>query len=302
MIIVAFLKITVLKESLTGFMWVGLAINTIAMGMVSATSFLGGTEITEGAAGGRDPRIGIAFLLLSCTVQGSQYVFEEVMMKDYQAHPLLVVGMEGFWGSLLMPLIVFPIVYYLPGSDTGDRLENVYDSWIMIQNSSAVMWVLVAFIFTVFFYNVFAVYVTHLLSAVWHAILDNFRPVSVWGTDLLLYYVFSHGVFGETWTRWSWLQLAGMFVLFFGTAVFNGTIRLPGLIYPSETEAASGPGAGFQSAALSHSPLMSPRRPHDARPSGSVQLKESGRNPARSGRTRSSSVGHNNKTSYELDT
>lgn len=30
-------------------------------------------------------------------------------------------------------------------------------------------------------YNIFAVYVTHFLSSVWHAILDNFRPISVWG-------------------------------------------------------------------------------------------------------------------------
>lgn len=85
--------------------------------------------------------------------------------------------MEGFWGSIVMPAIVFPILYHMPGSDTGGCLENVYEAWVMVQDSSTIAWILVAFIFTIFFYNVFAVYVTHLLSAVWHAILGCYRVV-----------------------------------------------------------------------------------------------------------------------------
>lgn len=34
-----------------------------------------------------------------------------------------------------------------------------------------------------------AVYVTKYLSAIWHAILDNFRPITIWGLDLLIFYV-----------------------------------------------------------------------------------------------------------------
>lgn len=49
-------------------------------------------------------------------------------------------------------------------------------------------------------------------SAIWHAILDNFRPVSVWGTDLIIFYVITDGSFGEAWTRYSYLQFAGMLV------------------------------------------------------------------------------------------
>ena len=92
----------------------------------------------------------------------------------------------------------------------------------------------------VFFYNVFCVYVTFLLDSIWHAILDNFRPVGrlselhllnsllvqvcVWAVDLLLYYVITNGAFGETWGVWSWLELAGMILLFYGTAVYNGKV------------------------------------------------------------------------------
>jgi hypothetical protein len=73
-------------------------------------------------------------------------------------------------------------------------------------------------------YNIFAVFVTHFLSSIAHAILDGFRPVTVWGTDLAIYYLITHGQYGEAWTRFSWLQFGGMCLLFFGTAVYNGSI------------------------------------------------------------------------------
>ena len=73
---------------------------------------------------------------------------------------------------------------------------------------------------SIFFYNALAVLVTFMLNSVWHAILDNFRPITVWGTDLFIFYVITTA-FGEEWTKWSYVQLAGLFVLLYGTAVYN---------------------------------------------------------------------------------
>ena len=63
----------------------------------------------------------------------------------------------------------------------------------------------------------------------WRSIFMNFRPVAVWATDLALFYGVTAGRFGEAWAAWSWLQLAGMAVLLLGTAVYNGSLRVPGL-------------------------------------------------------------------------
>ena len=225
MIFTAILKVTVLKHRLKSWMWTGVALNTLAMCMVAAPSFLS-PDASQNAQG-RDPRIGILFLLASCFIQGSQYVFEERMMSVDGAPPLIVVGMEGFWGTILMILIIHPWAYIL-------GIENIYDSWVMLTNSAAIRWMLAAFWVTVMLYNVFAVFVTFLLSSLWHAILDNFRPVTVWAVDLLLWYaVFNQrGDIGEPWTKWSYLQLAGMLMLFFGTAVYNKSVRVCCLSYP----------------------------------------------------------------------
>lgn len=59
-----------------------------------------------------------------------------------------------------------------------------------------------------------------MLSSVWHAILDNFRPITVWVTDLVIFY-YINPFFGEKWTQFSYLQIGGMAVLLYGTAIYN---------------------------------------------------------------------------------
>lgn len=82
--------------------------------------------------------------------------------------------MENFWDSIEMmrnstPLCVrpqrLPRLLQCPCS-TGALLAQG---------------MLFAFCVIVFFYNVFCIYVTFLLDSIWHAILDNFRPVRILG-------------------------------------------------------------------------------------------------------------------------
>lgn len=90
----------------------------------------------------------------------------------------------------------------------------------------------VLYFFAILFYNVLACLVTYMLDSVWHAILDNFRPATVWGTDMFIFYCVT-SAFGEPWNQpWSLLQLAGMAVLLYGTAIYNapnpGSVKLTG--------------------------------------------------------------------------
>lgn len=84
-IVTAILKTTVLGHKLTKYMWMGIFINTVAMVMVALTSYIDPVAASGDATNdakmveteSRDPAVGIMFILLSCIVQGSQYVFEE---------------------------------------------------------------------------------------------------------------------------------------------------------------------------------------------------------------------------------
>lgn len=46
------------------------------------------------------------------------------------------------------------------------------------------------FCLLVFILNSFSVLVTYMMSSVWHAILDNFRPITIWIVELLMFYFF----------------------------------------------------------------------------------------------------------------
>jgi len=110
-------------------------------------------------------------------------------------------------------------------------MENPFDTLAMMQNSKPLQQMFFLYFLSIFFYNMLAVLVTFMLNSVWHAILDNFRPITVWGTDLFIFYYVS-SAFGEEWTVWSWMQLGGMCVLLYGTAIYNapnaGSIKMNG--------------------------------------------------------------------------
>lgn len=227
-VIVALLKVFVLKHKLTPYHWTGVMLNAIAIACVSASAFVDPNA-------GSNVALGIFTILLGCSLNAFQFVLEEKVMGDDDTPPLVVVGMEGLWGSLLMLFILFPAAYLAPGNDVGGSYENFWDSIVMIKNSSSLFGMTLVYLFSITGYNVSAIFVTFLLESVWRSILENFRPIAVWGTDLLLFYVFTHQTFGEAWTKWSWLELGGMGILFIGTATYNATIKWPMFKY-SETE------------------------------------------------------------------
>jgi len=265
-IITALLKRGVLGHRLKRHMWLGVGIITVAMMLVASTSFFGGPEEGSGE-GSKDPRVGILLVLVGCLAQGVQYVFEEKVMAVDNAPPLVVIGCEGLWGTLLTLLLVYPLAYALPGED-GGRFEDPWDALAMVRHSASLQRLVPLFVLFVTGYNCMAVYVTSFLSAIWHAIMDNFRPVTIWGCDLLIFYVLlPHQGFGEAWVPASWLQLGGLLVLFLGTAVYNGSVCVfsdvgPG---PEEQPLREGPGtqggwiktpADMASPSLMKSPLM----------------------------------------------
>lgn len=198
-IITALLKSFALNHRLRIHMWLGVGVITVAMILVASTTFFSNTDAS---ATSKDPRIGVLLVVVGCIAQGVQCrlhsfifvavcsvltlrvlhpsdVFEEKVMNVNNAPPLVVIGCEGLWGTFLTLTVVYPLSYYLPGND-GGRFENPFDAIVMVQNSRTLQLLVCVFVLFVTIYNCAAVYVTKYLSAIWHAILDNFRPITIW--------------------------------------------------------------------------------------------------------------------------
>ncbi|KAI2502080.1 hypothetical protein MHU86_12399 [Fragilaria crotonensis] len=232
-IFVALMKHHVIKDRLYTFQWLGVGWNVVSVFMVGMTAVLASSQkaaiVDDGD--GSLALLGIMLVLCGAFVQALQFVFEEkVMTMDIPSPPLLLIGMEGLWGTVLCLTIVYPMAYFIPGSDHGSY-EHFGNTWHMIVHTPAIQYMFMVYFVAIFGYNIFAVLVTFLLNSIWHAILDNFRPITVWLTDMVIFYVIDRS-FGEPWTKWSYLQLAGMIVLLYGTAVYNaphaGSILLKG--------------------------------------------------------------------------
>mmetsp|Transcript_24958 Transcript_24958/g.43885 ORF Transcript_24958/g.43885 Transcript_24958/m.43885 type:complete len:275 (+) Transcript_24958:19-843(+) len=238
-------------------MWADVTIIGIAVVLVGLSSGVGADSSEDSSsAGGSDAvfeaMFGVAMTLAGTLVQSIQYAYEEkVMSGDISAPPWLLIGMEGVTGTLLSTFVLYPICYFIPGSDHGS-FEDPFNTIAKLSNSPTAFWLAVTFCVLVFILNSFSVLVTYMMSSVWHAILDNFRPITIWIVELLLFYTFSDGKYGESWTSGSWLQLGGMIVMLYGTAVYNGTVKLPG-IEAHDLIAKSSPMA---STALSRSPVI----------------------------------------------
>jgi drug/metabolite transporter (DMT)-like permease len=224
-IFVALMKQNFLGHKLYNFQWIGVCWNVVSVILVGLTAVLGEEkkmeeeEVIVRSSG--SAIWGVVFIMAGAFVQACQYVYEEKMMNlDIPAPPLLLIGMEGLWGTILCVTVVYPLVYFLPGADHGSY-ENPFNTWYMITHSSAIQLMFVVYFFAIFGYNLFAVLVTYLMNSIWHAILDNFRPITVWMADLFIHYAIISS-FGEKWDNWSYLQLLGMFVLLYGTAIYNG--------------------------------------------------------------------------------
>lgn len=175
--------------------------------------------------------LGVILILCGAVVQSLQYAFEEkVMSMDVGAPPLLLIGMEGFWGALFCAVVLYPLAYNMEGTDHG-CIENPYNTYAMLNNSSELRWMFLWYFISIFGYNMLCALITFMLNSVWHAILDNFRPITVWSTDLFIYYSITTS-FGEQWTTYSYLQMLGMCVLLYGTAIYNapnaGSVKLTG--------------------------------------------------------------------------
>jgi len=199
-VFVALMKQNILCSRLHKFQWCGVFYNAVSVTLVGTTALLASPSKQDNASNQQGEAFtGVLFILAGSFVQSLQFVFEERVMSstsEVVVPPLLLIGMEGVWGTFICMAFLYPLAYYLQGSDHGSY-ENPFNTLIMIQNSSSIQLTFFLYFIAIFGYNVFAVLVTFMLNSIWHAILDNFRPITVWVVDLIIYYGFTQVVYDE---------------------------------------------------------------------------------------------------------
>jgi drug/metabolite transporter (DMT)-like permease len=238
---VAFLKRRLSSQQLVGLLiaFVGLSLVGMSAYMDSGSSsfqsvFIGTALLDHLKTIGADSdesslvAFGIILTLLSQVCSAVQVVVEEAMLKAGSRYrtpsPSRVVAYEGLWGLVIM-VIVLIAMQYVPGDDHGSY-ENSIDSFEKMRNNAFLFFLIVIYCVSIALFNQCGMAVSKYLSSLHRTLIDSLRAVVVWGTQLVMYYIFGSKTYGVAWTENSWLQLVGFLLLLAGTLIYNEVVVL----------------------------------------------------------------------------
>eukprot|EP00762_Andalucia_godoyi_P003160 ANDGO_01067.mRNA.1 Uncharacterized protein C12G12.12 len=199
----------------------GIAIVFLGLAMVGVSAVL-----ASGGSSGDTKMLLIGFLLVICgqACNGLQFSIQERLIERNNVDPLAIVGWEGLYGTVLMSFLVLPILQNIPGEDVGGKAENTEDTLVMLGNSAPLL-VLNMIIYPLLIsgLNGFALLITEYLNALYRCLIDATRVILVWVVSIIIFYS-GAPEYGEKWTVFSWLQLAGFAVFLFGMFVYRELI------------------------------------------------------------------------------
>lgn len=234
LIFCAILSIVFLKRKLYAFNWFGLFLCVVGIATVGLANVLGAKgDDSSGQSDAGALAFGMALTLIGQVVQAGQVIAEEWLMKDVDLPSVQIVGFEGFWGVVMMFLVVYPVLWVVPGSD-GGHVEDLIDTVVMLSNSGPLMGCVITYLISCGAFNITGIQVTAALSAVHRMMMDASRTMVIWAFGLYVhYYVSPTSKCGESWNDYSYVQLAGFVVLLLGQTIYGGILKVPIFTYPT---------------------------------------------------------------------
>jgi len=216
--------------------WIGLLLCVIGVFMVGLANVLGQkSDAGENAGSGNDDEglliFGMSLVMAGQVVQAAQVIAEEYLMKDVNLPAMQIVGWEGLWGTLMMFVIVYPVLYLIPGQD-NHHLEDPIDTAVMLAHNQELLGIVFLYLASCGTFNATGIMITSSLSAVHRMMLDASRTAVIWAFGLTVGSLYPDSPFGEKWTAWSPLQLAGFLVIVCGQATYGEVLRIPCIKYP----------------------------------------------------------------------
>lgn len=159
---------------------------------------------------------------------------EQFFTQQKRIHPAFVTGCESAWGFGIAVFVMLPLAHILPGTEGSGLHENAFDTWEQLRHNSTIIILIMASLCIESIYQVSSVALTGASSAIVRTLIECFRNFLIWVIQLAIFYGLSksgtwnkYRGLGEEWSRGSWLQLFGYFVLIIGLLTYGGTFSRP---------------------------------------------------------------------------
>ncbi|RXM34788.1 Solute carrier family 35 member F6 [Acipenser ruthenus] len=206
------LSVAFLGRKLMVSQWIGIFITITGLLVVGLADFVSGEKDEKHKLS--EVITGDLLIIMAQIIAAVQMVLEEKFVYKHDVHPLRAVGTEGFFGFVILSLLLIPM-YYIPAGHFGNNprqvLEDSLDAFCQIGNQPMIVLALLGNIISIAFFNFAGISVTKEMSATTRMVLDSLRTVVIWAVSLAV-----------GWERFNGLQVLGFIVLLVGAALYNG--------------------------------------------------------------------------------
>ncbi|KAB5540078.1 hypothetical protein PHYPO_G00097230 [Pangasianodon hypophthalmus] len=225
------LSVAFLGRRLLPSQWIGILITILGLVVVGLADFMSGNRDDEHKLS--DVITGDLLIIMAQIIVSVQMVLEEKFIYKHNVHPLKAVGTEGFFGFVILTILLIPM-FYIPAASFGSNprqvLEDALDAFCQIGHKPLIILALLGNTVSIAFFNFAGISVTKEISATTRMVLDSLRTLVIWVVSLALGWESFHG-----------LQILGFLILLLGTALYNGLhkpvmARLPCCSGERETE------------------------------------------------------------------
>ena len=150
-----------------------------------------------------------------------QFVYEENIFNQYEVEPLQMVGWEGFYGLIIMSILLLPLSYIPAGSQRWSsspsapwNLEDPIDGFIQIGNNRTLLFLLGGFAVSISCKMYGGAAVTKELGATTRMVLVTMAPIVVWVISLV-----------AAWEHFQLLELIGFLIVTAGIYLYKYVVK-----------------------------------------------------------------------------
>ncbi|KPP73936.1 solute carrier family 35 member F6-like, partial [Scleropages formosus] len=209
------LSVAFLNRRLIASQWIGIFVTILGLVVVGLADFTSGKK--DDTRKLSDVITGDLLIIMAQIIAAVQMVLEEKFVYKHDVHPLRAVGTEGFFGFLILSLLLIPMFYIPVGNFSNNPrhvLEDALDAFCQIGNQPMIVLALLGNIVSIAFFNFAGISVTKEISATTRMVLDSLRTVIIWVVSLAV-----------GWEQFHGLQVLGFIILLAGAALYNGLHR-----------------------------------------------------------------------------
>jgi drug/metabolite transporter (DMT)-like permease len=181
---------------------------------------------------GQNAVLGAIITLGGHCITSTVPVLEDWFYGGKGTRPTLIVGLEGLFSTIIAGAVLLPIASKGNPPDGRGISEDISDTFQMLKHSTPLLLSVLGLVVLGLLYGIGRAFIGPAASERALAIALLVQTVAVWIVQLILKaalrkgtYAEKHPLFGEEWTKWSYLELAGFVIA--GVGVWLNTNVIP---------------------------------------------------------------------------